>query len=79
MDRLGMLKLKPGIYRINGPLEIGSMRLVGARNFVVFSALTALYRYGYNLFVRYVLKQNFSARAAEIIHISASFDGGTDK
>jgi hypothetical protein len=69
-----MLKLKPGIYRIDRPIELGSMRLVGARNFHVPSALAALYHHVHNLFVFNILKKNRPARRAEVIYISASFE-----
>jgi hypothetical protein len=69
-----MLKLKPGVYRTNKTMQIGSMQLVGARNLAVFSALSALYRDVHNLFVRNGLKKDLAAARTEIIDISASFE-----
>ena len=69
-----MLKLKPGIYRIDRPIQLGSMRLVGPRNFIISTTLTALYYYVRDLFVFNFLKKNRPARRTEIIHISAAFE-----
>ena len=57
-----MLKLKPGIYHIDGPIKLGSMRLVGARDFHVPAALAALYHYVHDLLVFNILKKNRPAR-----------------
>ena len=55
------------------------MRLVGERDFIVFSALAALYRYVHDLFVIYVLKKNLAAPTADVIDIAATFHSDTDK
>jgi hypothetical protein len=74
-----ILRLKPGVYRLSKPMQIGSMRVMGARNLVVFPALSAFYRKVYDLFVGDPLKKNLPAPAAEIIDISTTFDNRPNK
>jgi hypothetical protein len=69
------LRLKSGVYKISKPVQIGSMRVMGARNFVVFSALTASYRKVQNLLVRNFFKKNLRTPTADVIEFSATFDG----
>jgi hypothetical protein len=77
--RHSVLKLEPGVYKLDRPMEIGSMRVVGARNLVVFPALTTLYRKVHDLLVGGTLNKNLPAPAAEIINISATFEDRPNK
>jgi hypothetical protein len=74
-----MLRLKAGTYRIDKPMQIGSMRLMGTRNLVIFSAVSAPYRNIRSLIVGHFLKKNLSAPTADIIDISATFHSGPYK
>jgi hypothetical protein len=74
-----VLRLKAGTYEIDKPMQIGSMQLVGARHFVVFSALSTLYHNVHDLLVGQVFKKRLPASAADIIDISATYHGGPDK
>jgi hypothetical protein len=74
-----VLRLKPGVYRVSKPMHIGSMRLVGARNFVVFSAVSALYRNMRDLFVPNSLKKNLIAPAADVTHIAIALEYRADE
>jgi hypothetical protein len=71
-----VLRLKAGTYKLRKPMQIGSMQLVGARNFVVFSAFSTLYRKSHDLLVGYVFKKHLVTPAADVIDISATYDGG---
>jgi hypothetical protein len=75
----GERHMQVGIYKIDRTMQIGSMRLVGERDFIVFAALAALYRYAHDSFVIYVLKKNLVAPTADVIDIAATFHSGTDK
>ncbi len=74
-----MLKLRAGRYAIAKPMQIGSMRLVGPRNLIIFSAASASYRKMRNLLVCHILKKNLPATTADVIDISATFQGGPHK
>jgi hypothetical protein len=77
--RNSVLKLEPGVYKLDRPMQIGSMRVMGARNFVVFPALTTLYRKVHDLLVGHTIKKDQSTTAAEIIDISATFENRPNK
>jgi hypothetical protein len=68
------LNLKPGVYKVSKPMHIGSMRLVGARNLVVFSALSALYRKVHDLFVSDGFKKDLATPATDVTHIAIALD-----
>jgi hypothetical protein len=74
-----VLRLKPGVYGVKKPMQIGSMRVVGTRNFVVFPALATFYRKVHNLLVGNPFKKDLPATATEIIDISVTFENRPNK
>lgn len=53
----GVLRLDPGVYVLNETLEIGSLKIVGWRGFVVCRAARAFKNYVYNLLVNHIFKK----------------------
>ena len=74
-----MLRLKAGVYRTNRTMQIGSMRLMGARNLTVLSAFSASYRKIHDLLVANIFKKDLVAPRADVIDISATFHDSAHK
>lgn len=75
----GTIRFDRGVHHLPGTLYIGSMRVVGSRNFVVRSALAALYGHVLNLIVLDRLKQGRTAGRAIVGVGPLSSNNGTDK
>lgn len=75
----GQIIFERGEHKLDRCLYIGSMRVVGHRKSVVFSAFSTFYNDVLNLLVRNGLKKFHLARPAPVREVSLSFYEGADK
>jgi hypothetical protein len=76
---MSTLRLDAGVHRLDKTMQVGSMRVVGARNFAMLSAFSTFHGKVRNLFILDSFKKNLVAPAANVIDISIALHSGSNK
>jgi hypothetical protein len=75
----GTIKFAAGEHKLTAPLHVGSMRVMGRGNAIMFSAFPTFYNKLRNLLVVHIFQKFSFAASASVSQGSAALDDRPDK